>query len=95
MAALKKRNTGSGPVGKSHDTTSESAQRYILGQSSEKPIRTRFAPSPTGYMHLGSLRTALFNNLVAQATKRGEFIIRIEDTDQVSHGSCDYSVCSS
>lgn len=46
------------------------------------PARTRFAPSPTGYLHLGSLRTALFNYLLAQATG-GQFIIRLEDTDQV------------
>lgn len=45
------------------------------------PARTRFAPSPTGYLHLGSLRTALYNYLLAQATG-GQFIIRLEDTDQ-------------
>ncbi|KAK3322227.1 glutamyl-tRNA synthetase-like protein [Apodospora peruviana] len=45
------------------------------------PCRTRFAPSPTGYLHLGSLRTALFNYLLARATG-GQFILRIEDTDQ-------------
>ncbi|KAL4903151.1 hypothetical protein BDW74DRAFT_156728 [Aspergillus multicolor] len=45
------------------------------------PVRTRFAPSPTGYLHLGSLRTALFNYLLAKRTK-GQFILRIEDTDQ-------------
>ncbi|KAK3997697.1 putative mitochondrial glutamyl-tRNA synthetase [Cladorrhinum sp. PSN332] len=45
------------------------------------PCRTRFAPSPTGYLHLGSLRTALFNYLLARATG-GSFILRIEDTDQ-------------
>ncbi|RDA94514.1 hypothetical protein CP533_2697 [Ophiocordyceps camponoti-saundersi (nom. inval.)] len=56
--------------------------RTILGQSASVPIRARFAPSPTGYMHLGSLRTALFNNLAARATKGGAFILRIEDTDQ-------------
>ncbi len=44
--------------------------------------RTRFAPSPTGYLHLGSLRTALFNYLTARATG-GQFILRIEDTDKV------------
>lgn len=43
--------------------------------------RTRIAPSPTGYMHIGTLRTALFNYFVAKQTG-GEFIIRIEDTDQ-------------
>jgi glutamyl-tRNA synthetase len=44
-------------------------------------IRTRFAPSPTGYLHIGGLRTALFSYLWAKKNK-GEFIIRIEDTDQ-------------
>lgn len=48
----------------------------------DSPCRTRFAPSPTGYLHLGSLRTALFNYLLAKATG-GQFILRIEDTDQV------------
>lgn len=47
------------------------------------PARTRFAPSPTGYLHLGSLRTALFNYLLARATG-GQFLLRLEDTDQVS-----------
>ncbi|KAK8046394.1 glutamyl-tRNA synthetase [Apiospora saccharicola] len=45
------------------------------------PARTRFAPSPTGYLHLGSLRTALFNYLLAKATG-GQFLLRLEDTDQ-------------
>ncbi|KAF9892515.1 Glutamate--tRNA ligase mitochondrial [Aspergillus nanangensis] len=45
------------------------------------PARTRFAPSPTGYLHLGSLRTALFNYLLARKTG-GQFLLRIEDTDQ-------------
>lgn len=43
-------------------------------------IRTRFAPSPTGYMHVGVARTALFNYLFAKSQK-GSFILRIEDTD--------------
>ncbi|CAI6332401.1 unnamed protein product [Periconia digitata] len=46
-----------------------------------EPARTRFAPSPTGYLHLGSLRTALFNYLLAKKTG-GQFLLRIEDTDQ-------------
>ncbi|CCH61271.1 hypothetical protein TBLA_0E02180 [Henningerozyma blattae CBS 6284] len=45
------------------------------------PVRTRFAPSPTGSLHLGSLRTALYNYLLARNTG-GQFILRIEDTDQ-------------
>ena len=44
-------------------------------------IRTRFAPSPTGVLHLGSVRTALFNWLYAHH-KKGICILRIEDTDK-------------
>ena len=44
-------------------------------------IRTRFAPSPTGYMHIGNLRTALYAYLFAKAND-GDFLLRIEDTDQ-------------
>jgi len=44
-------------------------------------MRTRFAPSPTGYMHLGNLRTALFGYLLAR-NMGGTFVLRIEDTDQ-------------
>ena len=46
-----------------------------------KKVRTRFAPSPTGYMHIGNLRTALFEYLIAKH-EDGDFILRIEDTDQ-------------
>ncbi len=46
-----------------------------------KTVRTRFAPSPTGYMHIGNLRTALFTYLLAKKHE-GKFILRIEDTDQ-------------
>lgn len=44
-------------------------------------VRTRFAPSPTGYMHIGNLRTALFTYLIAKKNG-GDFILRIEDTDR-------------
>lgn len=44
-------------------------------------VRTRFAPSPTGYMHVGNLRTALYTWLIARS-HGGTFILRIEDTDQ-------------
>lgn len=47
-----------------------------------KEIRTRFAPSPTGFMHVGGIRTALFAWLVARQAD-GQFILRIEDTDKV------------
>src|SRR5688572_29862567 len=42
--------------------------------------RVRFAPSPTGYLHIGSARTALYNYLYAKKTS-GKFLLRIEDTD--------------
>ena len=48
------------------------------------PARTRFAPSPTGYLHVGGVRTALFAWLVAKQTG-GQFILRIEDTDRQRH----------
>src|SRR5215471_3528198 len=44
-------------------------------------VRTRFAPSPTGYLHIGGVRTALFNWLFARK-HGGQFILRIDDTDQ-------------
>lgn len=44
--------------------------------------RTRFAPSPTGYMHVGNLRTALYAYLAAKSEGEGAFILRVEDTDQ-------------
>jgi len=44
-------------------------------------VRTRFAPSPTGYMHIGNLRTALYEYLIAKS-QNGDFLLRIEDTDQ-------------
>lgn len=46
-----------------------------------RKVRTRFAPSPTGFMHVGNLRSALYEYLVAKVNG-GEFILRIEDTDQ-------------
>ena len=44
-------------------------------------VRTRYAPSPTGKMHVGNLRTALYEFLIAKH-ESGDFILRIEDTDQ-------------
>jgi len=49
--------------------------------SSERRVRVRFAPSPTGGLHLGGVRTALFNFLYARQ-HQGDFILRVEDTDQ-------------
>ncbi len=50
-------------------------------QVSRLPVRVRFAPSPTGYLHVGGLRTALYNYLFARRNN-GTFILRIEDTDR-------------
>ena len=47
----------------------------------DKPVVTRFAPSPTGYLHIGGGRTALFNWLYARG-RGGKFLLRIEDTDR-------------
>jgi hypothetical protein len=71
-----------------HASTATPKQYTSLSTASQAlrdqgPARTRFAPSPTGYLHLGSLMTALFNYLVAKATG-GQFLLRIEDTDQVT-----------
>ncbi|KAI0122639.1 hypothetical protein F4814DRAFT_409416 [Daldinia grandis] len=57
------------------------AENYYKTFLPKTPARTRFAPSPTGYVHIGSLRTALYNYLLARATG-GQFILRVEDTDQ-------------
>jgi len=51
-------------------------------QDNQKSVRVRFAPSPTGYLHIGGARTALFNWLFARANG-GKFILRIEDTDKI------------
>lgn len=45
-------------------------------------VRVRFAPSPTGPLHIGGVRTALYNYLLAKK-EGGSFILRIEDTDQI------------
>ena len=50
-------------------------------QDASKPVVTRFAPSPTGFLHIGGARTALFNWLYARG-RGGKFLLRIEDTDR-------------
>jgi glutamyl-tRNA synthetase len=52
-----------------------------MSDPSAKPVVTRFAPSPTGYLHIGGARTALFNWLYARG-RAGKFLLRIEDTDR-------------
>src|SRR5687767_15739163 len=58
-------------------STSSSNQHRV---SNIMPVRTRFAPSPTGYLHIGGVRTALFNWLFAKG-QGGQFLLRIDDTD--------------
>lgn len=55
--------------------------KHSLAKSEFGKIRTRFAPSPTGFLHIGSLRTAVYAFALAKHDK-GDFILRIEDTDQ-------------
>src|SRR3990167_2515887 len=52
---------------------------YII-MNTKSPVRVRFAPSPTGHLHIGGLRTTLFNWLFARHNN-GKFLLRIEDTD--------------
>jgi glutamyl-tRNA synthetase len=59
----------------------EHAARVRRAMSEESPIRVRFAPSPTGALHIGGARTALYNWLVARHSG-GTFVLRIEDTDR-------------
>lgn len=63
------------------ESCGESAKEPSKKPQTVSPARTRFAPSPTGLLHLGSLRTALYNYLQARVTG-GQFILRVEDTDQ-------------
>ncbi len=52
-----------------------------MPDTTSKPVVTRFAPSPTGFLHIGGARTALFNWLYARANG-GKMLLRIEDTDR-------------
>ena len=53
-----------------------------MSSSIEKPIRVRFAPSPTGYLHVGGARTALYNWLLARKSSENRLVLRLEDTDR-------------
>lgn len=57
------------------------ACQFFPGDASMNKVRTRFAPSPTGYMHIGNLRTALYAYLIARG-QGGTYVLRIEDTDR-------------
>jgi len=53
----------------------------LSASDTSRPVVTRFAPSPTGYLHIGGARTALFNWLYARH-RGGKFLLRVEDTDR-------------
>ncbi len=53
---------------------------------SDRRVRVRFAPSPTGPLHIGGVRTALYNYLFAKKNG-GDFLLRVEDTDQTRYVS--------
>lgn len=59
----------------------EKRYNQAMNEPERKPVRVRYAPSPTGLQHIGGLRTALYNYLYAK-NHGGQFILRIEDTDQ-------------
>lgn len=68
---------------------------WFLGYNTPMNIRTRFAPSPTGFLHVGGIRTALFAFLVARQAK-GTFVLRFEDTDKKREvaGSAEHLISS-
>ena len=55
-----------------------------MSDTPQKRVRVRFAPSPTGYLHVGGARTAIFNWLFARRMG-GDFLLRVEDTDQTRY----------
>ncbi|MDD3927033.1 MAG: glutamate--tRNA ligase family protein, partial [bacterium] len=71
------RNSGTAATEGEQPTTNN---RGVPAGHTSQRVRVRFAPSPTGYLHVGSARTALFNWLFARAND-GDMILRIEDTD--------------
>lgn len=64
-----------------NDGSSAQGEQGVVRAAQTRPVVTRFAPSPTGYLHIGGARTALFNWLYARANG-GKYLLRIEDTDR-------------
>jgi glutamyl-tRNA synthetase len=64
-----------------NDDGSAKGEQFVARAAADRPVVTRFAPSPTGYLHIGGARTALFNWLYARA-HGGKYLLRIEDTDR-------------
>ncbi len=76
-----RRGKGRGPAGRSFRAPLPSGfDARIIAAMSDRTVVSRFAPSPTGYLHVGGARTALFSWLLARR-HRGRFLLRIEDTD--------------
>ena len=69
-----------GHLGRACATLQHPQSNVIILMASDRPFRVRFAPSPTGYFHVGGARTALYNAIVAKQAG-GVFVLRIEDTD--------------
>ena len=59
-----------------------SMRRIVTATAATVPMRVRFAPSPTGALHIGGARTALYNWLLARGTRAATLVLRIEDTDR-------------
>ena len=77
----------------SRGTISDVPQKHLFFYMSERKVRVRFAPSPTGPLHIGGVRTALYNYLFARQ-HGGELVFRIEDTDshRFVQGAEDYII---
>lgn len=79
---LKRKEEAKSEIEAYNKTLSRSGLEYQLNTNEvTKRVRTRYAPSPTGAMHIGGLRTALYNYLFAKQ-HAGDFLLRIEDTDK-------------
>lgn len=72
---------GCDPAHDNQRANNQPAPGYSMSENAEKAVVTRFAPSPTGFLHIGGARTALFNWLYARANG-GKMLLRIEDTDR-------------
>ena len=76
-------NTIQAPITNACGVTHDKSSTPIKPVPNKKELRVRFAPSPTGSLHVGGARTALFNWFLARKYKKnGKFIVRVEDTDQ-------------
>uniref|UniRef100_A0A7S2U3Y7 glutamate--tRNA ligase n=1 Tax=Lotharella oceanica TaxID=641309 RepID=A0A7S2U3Y7_9EUKA len=75
------RRPGVSPAGPCNAYASVAGMRRRIAAAAEGPVRVRFAPSPTGSLHVGGARTALYNWMMARKEDEGKFVLRVEDTD--------------